>query len=117
MQISLFQEAFRDRMVGRTPKLRFWDRVSLTQFTFFEQKFPNRTAGTPETRTNVEMVAVALPEPFASILKSDFLFSPSPVHHLPRISEALGGKVQIWAKREHANSGIAFGGNKIRKLE
>lgn len=45
------------------------------------------------------------------------LFGPSPVHPLPRLSEALGGKVEIWAKREDCNSGIAFGGNKVRKLE
>ncbi|CAG8971145.1 hypothetical protein HYALB_00010120 [Hymenoscyphus albidus] len=63
------------------------------------------------------MVTVTLPEPFASIPKSDFLFGPSPIHALPRISEALGGKVDVWAKREDCNSGIAFGGNKTRKLE
>ena len=62
-------------------------------------------------------VTVSLPEPFASIPKSDFLFGPSPVHQLPRIAQALGGKVEIWAKREDCNSGIAFGGNKTRKLE
>src|SRR5262245_47157440 len=45
------------------------------------------------------------------------LFGPSPVHPLPRLSQALGGKVEIWAKREDCNSGIAFGGNKVRKLE
>ena len=45
------------------------------------------------------------------------LFGPSPVHPLRRLSEALGGKVEIWAKREDANSGIALGGNKVRKLE
>ena len=45
------------------------------------------------------------------------LFGPSPVHPLRRLSEALGGKVEIWAKREDCNSGIAFGGNKVRKLE
>ena len=45
------------------------------------------------------------------------LFGPSPIHPLPRLSEALGGKVEIWAKREDCNSGIAFGGNKVRKLE
>ena len=45
------------------------------------------------------------------------LFGPSPVHRLPRLSEALGGRVEIWAKREDCNSGIAFGGNKVRKLE
>src|ERR671910_3402218 len=45
------------------------------------------------------------------------MFGPSPVHQLPRLSQALGGKVEIWAKREDCNSGIAFGGNKVRKLE
>jgi 1-aminocyclopropane-1-carboxylate deaminase len=45
------------------------------------------------------------------------LFGPSPIHRLPRLSEALGGEVRIWAKREDCNSGIAFGGNKVRKLE
>ena len=44
-------------------------------------------------------------------------FGPSPVHPLPRLSEHLGGRVEIWAKREDCNSGIAFGGNKVRKLE
>ncbi|HAP75956.1 MAG TPA: 1-aminocyclopropane-1-carboxylate deaminase, partial [Acidimicrobiaceae bacterium] len=44
-------------------------------------------------------------------------FGPSPIHPLRRLSEALGGKVEIWAKREDCNSGIAFGGNKVRKLE
>ena len=45
------------------------------------------------------------------------LFGPSPIHPLRRLSEALGGQVEIWAKREDCNSGIAFGGNKVRKLE
>jgi 1-aminocyclopropane-1-carboxylate deaminase len=45
------------------------------------------------------------------------LFGPSPVHPLRRLSEHLGGDVEIWAKREDCNSGIAFGGNKVRKLE
>ena len=49
--------------------------------------------------------------------KVQLLFGPSPVHPLPRLSEALGGEVEIWAKREDCNSGIAFGGNKVRKLE
>ncbi|MEV6417885.1 1-aminocyclopropane-1-carboxylate deaminase [Kribbella sp. NPDC051718] len=43
-------------------------------------------------------------------------FAPSPVHPLKRLSEHLGG-AQIWAKREDCNSGLAFGGNKTRKLE
>ena len=45
------------------------------------------------------------------------LFGPSPIHPLPRLSEALGGEVEVWAKREDCNSGIAYGGNKVRKLE
>ena len=44
------------------------------------------------------------------------LFGPSPVHRLDRLSEHLGGAA-VWAKREDVNSGIAFGGNKTRKLE
>lgn len=43
-------------------------------------------------------------------------FGPSPVHPLPRLTKHLGG-AQVWAKREDVNSGLAFGGNKIRKLE
>ena len=45
------------------------------------------------------------------------LFGPSPVHRLERLSEHLGGTVDIWAKREDCNSGLAYGGNKVRKLE
>jgi 1-aminocyclopropane-1-carboxylate deaminase len=44
------------------------------------------------------------------------MFGPSPVHPLPRLTEHLGG-AQVWAKREDCNSGLAFGGNKTRKLE
>src|SRR3954454_13631336 len=43
-------------------------------------------------------------------------FGPSPVHPLERLTEHLGG-AQVWAKREDVNSGLAFGGNKTRKLE
>ena len=44
------------------------------------------------------------------------LFGPSPVHRLERLTTHLGG-ASIWAKREDCNSGIAYGGNKTRKLE
>src|SRR6476660_1514054 len=44
------------------------------------------------------------------------LFGPSPVHPLDRLSDYLGGP-RIWAKREDCNSGLAFCGNKTRKLE
>jgi 1-aminocyclopropane-1-carboxylate deaminase len=49
--------------------------------------------------------------------RTSLLFGPSPIHPLPRLSAVLGGQVEIWAKREDCNSGIAFGGNKVRKLE
>lgn len=44
-------------------------------------------------------------------------FGPTPIEHLPRLSAALGGKVQVYAKRDDCNSGLALGGNKLRKLE
>jgi 1-aminocyclopropane-1-carboxylate deaminase len=47
----------------------------------------------------------------------ELLFGPSPVHRLDRLGEHLGGKVEIWAKREDCNAGLAYGGNKVRKLE
>lgn len=60
---------------------------------------------------------VPLPEPFASIERSTLTFGPSPIQSLPKISQALGGKVNVYAKREDVNSGLAYGGNKVRKLE
>ncbi|MGH8824963.1 MAG: 1-aminocyclopropane-1-carboxylate deaminase [Jiangellaceae bacterium] len=44
------------------------------------------------------------------------MFGPSPIHPLDRLTAHLGG-ARIWAKREDCNSGLAFGGNKTRKLE
>ena len=43
-------------------------------------------------------------------------FGPSPIHPLDRLTAHLGG-ARIWAKREDCNSGLAYGGNKTRKLE
>jgi 1-aminocyclopropane-1-carboxylate deaminase len=48
--------------------------------------------------------------------RQPLLFGPSPVHPLERLTKRLGG-AEIWAKREDCNSGLAFGGNKTRKLE
>lgn len=44
-------------------------------------------------------------------------FGPTPIEKLSRLSEHLGGKVALYAKREDCNSGLAFGGNKVRKME
>ncbi|KAI9925460.1 hypothetical protein ASPWEDRAFT_113062 [Aspergillus wentii DTO 134E9] len=58
-----------------------------------------------------------LPEPFASIPRTPLILGPSPIHPLPRITADLGGRVSIYAKRDDLNSGLAYGGNKTRKLE
>ncbi len=44
-------------------------------------------------------------------------FGPTPIEPLPRLSAALDDKVEIYAKRDDCNSGLALGGNKLRKLE
>lgn len=49
--------------------------------------------------------------------RHQFIFGPTPIHRLDGLDRHLGGQVEIYAKREDCNSGLAFGGNKIRKLE
>jgi 1-aminocyclopropane-1-carboxylate deaminase len=51
-----------------------------------------------------------------SFERRPLLFGPSPVHRLERLSAHLGGP-SLWAKRDDCNSGLAYGGNKTRKLE
>lgn len=53
----------------------------------------------------------------ASFPRIPLLYGPSPLERWDRLTEDLGGTVEIWAKREDLNSGIAYGGNKTRKLE
>ncbi len=48
--------------------------------------------------------------------RTPLLFGPSPIQRLDRLTAHLGGAT-VWAKREDCNSGLAFGGNKVRKLE
>ncbi|MFF5565397.1 1-aminocyclopropane-1-carboxylate deaminase [Streptomyces sp. NPDC012623] len=54
--------------------------------------------------------------PIEDFARYPLLFGPSPIHPLNRLSDHLGG-ARIWAKREDCNSGLAYGGNKTRKLE
>jgi len=49
--------------------------------------------------------------------KYKLTFGPTPIEALPRLSAHLGGGVELYAKREDCNSGLAFGGNKVRKME
>lgn len=66
-----------------------------------------------EAASSVRILAAMSIESFE---RHPLLFGPSPVHPLSRLSRDLGGAA-IWAKRDDCNSGIAFGGNKTRKLE
>jgi 1-aminocyclopropane-1-carboxylate deaminase len=61
----------------------------------------------PETLRRVKL---------GSFTRQPLLFGPSPVHRLDRLSSHLGG-ASLWAKRDDCNSGLAYGGNKTRKLE
>ena len=66
-------------------------------------------------------LAVDPAPPESAVSLADFpreplLFGPSPVQRLDRLTAHLGGAT-VWAKREDCNSGLAFGGNKVRKLE
>ena len=45
-----------------------------------------------------------------------YLDGATPLEPMPRLSKALGGKVELWIKRDDLLSGAA-GGNKTRKLE
>lgn len=47
--------------------------------------------------------------------RQSLLEGPTPIQHLPRLSELLGG-VNVFVKREDLN-GVGGGGNKLRKLE
>ena len=54
--------------------------------------------------------------PVDAFARHPLLFGPSPVHRLDRLTAHLGG-AEVWAKRDDCNSGLAYGGNKTRKLE
>jgi 1-aminocyclopropane-1-carboxylate deaminase len=54
--------------------------------------------------------------PLTDFPRYPLTFGPSPVHRLERLTGHLGGAT-IWAKREDCNCGLAYGGNKTRKLE
>ena len=49
--------------------------------------------------------------------KYPLTYGPTPIEFLPRLSEAIDADVEIYAKRDDCNSGLAMGGNKLRKLE
>jgi 1-aminocyclopropane-1-carboxylate deaminase len=57
------------------------------------------------------------PAMLAQFERYPLTFGPTPIESLGRLTKHLGGRVALYAKREDCNSGLAFGGNKLRKLE
>ncbi|KAH7313585.1 1-aminocyclopropane-1-carboxylate deaminase [Stachybotrys elegans] len=61
---------------------------------------------------------VHLPDPFRDIPRTQLLFPhPSHIERLDRLAAVLPSPASVWIKRDDCNSGLAFGGNKVRKLE
>lgn len=53
---------------------------------------------------------------FPDLPRVALLDGPTPLQPMPRLSAALGGRVELWIKREDLGP-IAFSGNKLRNLE
>jgi 1-aminocyclopropane-1-carboxylate deaminase/D-cysteine desulfhydrase-like pyridoxal-dependent ACC family enzyme len=54
--------------------------------------------------------------PLPDLPRVALLDGPTPLQPLPRLSEALGGRAELWIKREDLGP-LAFSGNKLRNLE
>src|SRR5271154_296005 len=73
-----------------------------------------------EVNGRVAAVTVTASEGFVMLEKFErypLTFGPTHIEKLERLTAHLGGGVELWAKREDCNSGLAYGGNKLRKLE
>ena len=57
-----------------------------------------------------------MPRPLPDLPRVRLLEGPTPLEPLPRLSEALGGRAELWIKREDVGP-IPFAGNKLRNLE
>ena len=57
-----------------------------------------------------------VPPAIAALPRFPLLDGPSPLQRLPRFSAAIGGRADVWVKREDLLP-LAFGGNKLRNLE
>jgi 1-aminocyclopropane-1-carboxylate deaminase len=76
----------------------------------FESTFSRSDAShVPDTNANRDDLTML--EKFA---RYPLTFGPTPIEKLERLSKHLGGNVEIYAKREDCNSGLAYGGNKMR---
>jgi 1-aminocyclopropane-1-carboxylate deaminase/D-cysteine desulfhydrase-like pyridoxal-dependent ACC family enzyme len=59
---------------------------------------------------------MVIPPGIAALPRVGLIDGPSPLAPLRRFSEALGGRTEVWIKREDLLP-LAFGGNKLRNLE
>ncbi len=57
-----------------------------------------------------------MPHPWHALPRLDLAARPTPVQPLPRLAAVLPGRLELWVKRDDL-TGLAFGGNKTRKLE
>ncbi|GJC83191.1 1-aminocyclopropane-1-carboxylate deaminase [Colletotrichum liriopes] len=61
---------------------------------------------------------VTLPPPFSEIPRVRLLYDrPADIEPLARLTKDLNNGTSLWIAREDCNSGLSFGGNKVRKLE
>ncbi|KAK1586098.1 1-aminocyclopropane-1-carboxylate deaminase [Colletotrichum navitas] len=61
---------------------------------------------------------VNLPYPFSEIPRVPLLYDrPVDIEPLSRLTKELDNETSVWIAREDCNSGLSFGGNKVRKLE
>ncbi|KAF6827375.1 1-aminocyclopropane-1-carboxylate deaminase [Colletotrichum musicola] len=61
---------------------------------------------------------VVLPPPFRDIPRVQLLYPrPADIEHLSRLTKSLDSRASVWILRDDCNSGLSFGGNKVRKLE
>jgi len=67
---------------------------------------------------DIEMDPLPLPDAFARFPRTPLLWKHgSPLERLDHITNLANGNVEVWIKRDDCNSGLAFGGNKLRALE
>jgi 1-aminocyclopropane-1-carboxylate deaminase/D-cysteine desulfhydrase-like pyridoxal-dependent ACC family enzyme len=57
-----------------------------------------------------------VPPAIAALPRFPLLDGPSPLQRLPQFTAAIGGRADVWIKREDLLP-LAFGGNKLRNLE
>lgn len=64
------------------------------------------------------MQDVVVPDVFNQYPRANLIWNTAtPIEHLTRLTAAVSSSSTLYIKREDCNSGISFGGNKLRKLE